>query len=1499
MRRLLPILLSLLLLLSSPALAEGAELLVNGSVDEVSAAGYPTGWVQDMWFTEAGVSLLSVEGGGVEGSCLRVENVSVNDARWAQVVEVEPNTLYRFSAMVRAEGIGASGYGANLSIGGINVYSQMVYDTGGEWVELSLTGRTGPEQTQMAVFARIGGYGDDNLNTGVAWFDDLSLVEVSDAEAGDAVYNFYVETTDSGWGETEASEEAPPRYTETLLLAMFGYSLVVIAFARKARSPRVAEKKRRMWALGGILLAAFVVRLIVAAKIRGYHTDIDCFESWSERMASVGPLNFYAEDYFCDYPPVYMLLLAPVAILRGLFGIAFDSSAHIVLLKLLPIFCDLLGAMVVYRFGEKRLGHRAALLLSAFYAFNPAVLVDSAAWGQIDSVLTLLLVVCALRMAEGGYISSLAAFALAVLVKPQALLFAPVGLAALIVRVASFYERKPRPSLEEQLRRAMAERGEDGGPLPQFESEAEARRYMRRLVRRSNFSPRNWGKWLKALPANIVAGARRAWNMRRFRSNVFRALLGVAVALVILWGVSLPFSYRNITGLGSFFAAPIEWLWAKLFGATQGYRYMTVNTFNLYIIFGQNWKQVEEAGIWLYVAWAMFALSYLYAIFLQLLSRDRRKVFLTGAVLIVLVCTFAPMMHERYIYPAVILLLLAYADCRDRRLLWSALALTVTLFMNEALVLQGGMTELNYGHLDSSENWLNISLSVVNVINALFLAWTALDICRPAGRVYPLPRPRTRPAAEPEKSYKLGLRRLDVLLMAAVTAVYAVAAFVNLGDTKAPQTEWVSTAPGEEVIFDLGQERTFIFTYYGGICSTDFDISFSSDGETWTEPVTALYDQGQIFRWLWLNESGATTTARYARITVNPSTASPTSALAPLRLREVGFLDENGEPLPVVSVTSSLPDESATAVAEDGWLSAADGAVTSADAAPADPHLLIDEQDVVPAYPSYLNSTYFDEIYHARTAYEQLHYEEFDSAYEWTHPPLGKTLMMIGIELFGMTPFGWRFMGALMGVLMLPVMYLLVKQLAKRTDLSFIAMFLLAVDAMHFTQTRIATIDSYVVLFIMVMYLFMFRYSQMRWRRDGFARSLVPLGLSGLFMGIAWAAKWVGIYGSAGLVVIFFWTLWKNVRIEVRLTKAHRQTRRLRLTRRALRAGKRTQTAKAVNLVWRRNGRMQVLTLHSGVPVPRRATADARGAVCPAPRPLGIALFICLWAGMLLALISGAAAALDVSGLLALSTSFFGSALRLLARGWVAGLCVGAAVAAASLVLLCRVERSYLRRVGVLSAFCVVMFIIVPLCIYYFSYYWQLRVSGNFSVAQVVNLQKSIFDYHAGLGGDTHAFRSEWYQWPVIAWPMWYYSGSSYLPAGMVSSISCMGNPAVFWFGLVAILCVAVRCAWEKRASRAFLLVLIGFLSQYLPWVLVPRSTFIYHYFASVPFIIMASVLVLGRMRRRSRDGFIAAGVVLCVAALALFIAFYPLESGMPVSRAYASLLRWFNWINF
>ena len=78
-----------------------------------------------------------------------------------------------------------------------------------------------------------------------------------------------------------------------------------------------------------------------------------------------------------------------------------------------------------------------------------------------------------------------------------------------------------------------------------------------------------------------------------------------------------------------------------------------------------------------------------------------------------------------------------------------------------------------------------------------------------------------------------------------------------------------------------------------------------------------------------------------------------------------------------------------------------------------------------------------------------------------------------------------------------------------------------------------------------------------------------------------------------------------------------------------------------------------------------------------------------------------------------------------------------------------------------------------------------------------------------------------------------------------------------------------------------------------------PRSTFIYHYFASVPFIILASVLLLNWLRKKNPSGFRVTASVLLTLSLLLFIAFYPLESGMPVARSYAQYLRWFNWYNF
>ena len=72
-----------------------------------------------------------------------------------------------------------------------------------------------------------------------------------------------------------------------------------------------------------------------------------------------------------------------------------------------------------------------------------------------------------------------------------------------------------------------------------------------------------------------------------------------------------------------------------------------------------------------------------------------------------------------------------------------------------------------------------------------------------------------------------------------------------------------------------------------------------------------------------------------------------------------------------------------------------------------------------------------------------------------------------------MNPFGWRIMGALFGVALVPLMYLFGLKLFRHRFYAFCAAFLMLVEFMRFAQTRVAVIDVYGVFFIMVLYYFM------------------------------------------------------------------------------------------------------------------------------------------------------------------------------------------------------------------------------------------------------------------------------------------------------------------------------------------------------------------------------------------------------------------------------------------
>ena len=313
---------------------------------------------------------------------------------------------------------------------------------------------------------------------------------------------------------------------------------------------------------------------------------------------------------------------------------------------------------------------------------------------------------------------------------------------------------------------------------------------------------------------------------------------------------------------------------------------------------------------------------------------------------------------------------------------------------------------------------------------------------------------------------KSSFRRADAVALSIITLVYAAVAFTGLGDTDAPQS-FHEFRSGESVIIDLGQVRDIdSIMIYSGLNTGSYRIEASDDGEGWFDMCSFEQNYVALFKWNSVElDALSTGAARYLRLT----------AAGDVRLGEIAIRC-GGE---LTGSSSDAPE-------------------------------LFDEQDTVPEYQHYTNSTYFDEIYHARTAFENL---EGIYPYEVSHPPLGKLIIAIGISLFGMTPFGWRFSGTLIGVLMLPVMYALLKRMFSSVRVCACATAIFAFDFMHFTQTRIATIDSYSVFFILLMYLFMYMYIT-----DG---KRCYLALSGLFFGIGAACKWTCFYAGAGLAVIW------------------------------------------------------------------------------------------------------------------------------------------------------------------------------------------------------------------------------------------------------------------------------------------------------------------------------------------------------------------------------------------
>lgn len=199
--------------------------------------------------------------------------------------------------------------------------------------------------------------------------------------------------------------------------------------------------KRELIILAVFLFVSFLVRTLFF-PLQGYPIDTNDFISWFGTAAQHGIRPFYAVAGFADYPPFNVYIFWIFGTLANALSISMAT-----MVKLVPNLFDLATVLLIYLFVRKQATFKVAIASAALYAFNPAVIYNTAVWGQFDAVYTFFLILSLVLALKSKPLPSAAAFAVGLLTKPQGIALAPLvafliykknGLKSLLVSVLVF-----------------------------------------------------------------------------------------------------------------------------------------------------------------------------------------------------------------------------------------------------------------------------------------------------------------------------------------------------------------------------------------------------------------------------------------------------------------------------------------------------------------------------------------------------------------------------------------------------------------------------------------------------------------------------------------------------------------------------------------------------------------------------------------------------------------------------------------------------------------------------------------------------------------------------------------------------------------------------------------------------------------------------------------------------------------------------------------------------
>jgi dolichyl-phosphate-mannose--protein O-mannosyl transferase len=578
----------------------------------------------------------------------------------------------------------------------------------------------------------------------------------------------------------------------------------------------------------------------------------------------------------------------------------------------------------------------------------------------------------------------------------------------------------------------------------------------------------------------------------------------------------------------------------------------------------------------------------------------------------------------------------------------------------------------------------------------------------------------------------------------------------------------------------------------------------------------------------------------------------------------------------------------------------------------------------------------FDETYFARAGEEYLQNLRI---YENTHPPLSKLLITFSMMLFGGmprghglggwtflngmighmsngdNPYGWRFLDLVFGALVVMLLYCFAKRVTDSTLFATTTALLLTFDGMHFVQSRTATPEGFVIFFATLAVYAFYRFwisSQVGER----GHVVVPWWA---FAGGAAAALAIGAaIGQICRIFCAFDAAATSVVTLYVMCLTYLLVRYL-IVRRQFGDGCRELTYAEGSYALRGGDGTTVFAADGGTidargKIARGAISQAKGGVLVYDddplrieyhRDASVSYETPKGGAVYAADEIRAGNATEKGNSSKLWLILFTVALGLLVSAkWYGVMGFGVSFVVVILVWLQRyffVTRPTLwgnpRGFHLDSALVTIVF--VSMTIYALAWVPDLARHSpdpneihNFN--DVVYRQYSMFEYHdVGVAHATHPYSSKWWEWPLDYVPVaYFYLDQRQDPSDprqcCVSEVTSLPNPIVLWFGLFSVPFVAVLAL--RLRNKAYALIVLDYVLQWVPWAGSPRITFAYHFYVNIPLICLCNAIALQHLSRWSKlarkhlaVSTVSASVYVTM-VIAAFIYFYPILSAHPIT---------------